>query len=115
MSEMQNVAIVSLEWDVADRMRKSLRASGVGVQDMADYLGMSRNSISNWINGRAIPDHRTLLLWSMKTGVPLPWLEGGDETPTWAPRDSNAQPTDYGSRPRRLVLVRGLNGLARTG
>jgi len=36
----------ALEWDVADRLRKSLRASGVGVQVMADYLGMSRNSTS---------------------------------------------------------------------
>ena len=44
MSEMQDVSTIPLEWDVADRMRKSLRASGVGVQDMADYLGMSRNT-----------------------------------------------------------------------
>ena len=74
----------ALEWDVADRLRKSLRASGVGVQVMADYLGMSRNSISNWINGRAVPDHRTLMLWAMRTGVPLPWLEHG-ETPEGGP------------------------------
>jgi len=44
MSEMRDVSTIPLEWDVADRMRKSLRVSGVGVQDMADYLGMSRNT-----------------------------------------------------------------------
>lgn len=105
----------ALEWDVADRLRKSLRASGVGVQVMADYLGMSRNSISNWINGRAVPDHRTLMLWAMRTGVPLPWLEHGEtpeHTPTsaWAPRGSNPKPT--GCRPRHLVLVPQLSEVA---
>lgn len=33
------------EWDLADRMRKSLRHSGVGVQEMADYLGVARNTV----------------------------------------------------------------------
>lgn len=31
------------EWDLADRMRKSLRAADLGVQEIADYLeGTSR-------------------------------------------------------------------------
>lgn len=46
MSEMPQTEVPNLEWDVADKMRKALRSSGVGVQEMADFLGMSRNSIS---------------------------------------------------------------------
>lgn len=98
----------ALEWDVADRLRKSLRASGVGVQVMADYLGMSRNSISNWINGRAVPDHRTLMLWAMRTGVPLPWLEHGEspDDAERARRYSKPQPSDPKSDPPIFHLVR---------
>jgi len=107
MSEMQDVSTIPLEWDVADRMRKSLRASGVGVQDMADYLGMSRNSISNWINGRAVPDHRTLLLWSMKTGAPLSWLEHGDEAPVVRRQGLEPRTRCLSARARHLRLVLG--------
>jgi DNA-binding transcriptional regulator YiaG len=105
MTNMDTVAEVSLEWDVADRLRKSLRASGIGVQDMADYLGMSRNSVSNWVNGRAVPDHRTLLVWSMKTGAPLAWLEHGDEAPSVRRQGLEPRTRCLGDRPRHLYAV----------
>jgi transcriptional regulator with XRE-family HTH domain len=66
------------KWDVADRMRKSLRTSGVGVQEMADYLQVARNTVSTWINGRMEPAPTTLRLWALKTGVPFTWLCHGD-------------------------------------
>lgn len=78
------------EWTIGDRMRKSLHHSDVGVQEMADYLGVARNTVSNWINGHIEPSLQTLRLWSMRTGVPLEWLRTG-----WAPRGSNPQPTGY--------------------
>ena len=62
------------EWNLADRMRKALRDAGIGAQEMADYLGCSRTSVSNWTNGRIDPDTRTLRLWAMKTGVSYDWL-----------------------------------------
>jgi transcriptional regulator with XRE-family HTH domain len=65
------------EFDVADRMRKALRTSGVGAQEMAEYLGVCRNSVSNWINGHHPADRRTLLLWALRTGVPFEWLDRG--------------------------------------
>jgi transcriptional regulator with XRE-family HTH domain len=66
-----------LEFDTADRMRKSLRVSGLTVQDMADYLGVTRGTVSTWINGHISPSVQTLMLWAMKTGVPYEWLTGG--------------------------------------
>jgi transcriptional regulator with XRE-family HTH domain len=63
-------------WDVADRMRKSLRHANGGVAEMADYLGVSRASVSNWINGRIEPSTQTLRLWAMRTGVSYEWLAG---------------------------------------
>jgi transcriptional regulator with XRE-family HTH domain len=64
-------------WDLPDRMRKALRHSGVGVQEMADYLGVARSSVSNWVNGRVQPSTQTLRLWAMRCGVSYEWLTGG--------------------------------------
>ena len=64
------------DWDVADRLRKALRVAGVGVTEMAGYLGVSRTSVSNWINGRIAPSTQTLRLWALRTGVPYNWLSG---------------------------------------
>ncbi|MDP9394381.1 MAG: helix-turn-helix domain-containing protein [Actinomycetota bacterium] len=77
MGEMQAPARVP-EWDLADRMRKSLREADVGVQEMADYLGVGRSTISTWINGRITPSTQTMRLWAMRCGVPYEWLRDGD-------------------------------------
>ena len=69
------------EFDLADRMRKALRTSGVGVQEMADYLGVARNTVSTWINGRIEPSTQTKRLWALRTGVPFEWLDRGEVTP----------------------------------
>lgn len=75
MSEQPEAVIP--EWDLADRMRKALRQADIGVAEMADYLGVSRTSVSNWINGRVEPSLQTLRLWSLRTGVPLEWVLAG--------------------------------------
>lgn len=112
------------EFDLADRMRKSLRHADLGVQGMADYLDVTRGTVGNWINGRIHPSTQTLRLWALRTGVPFKWLETG-ETPTGndpdggeecAIRDSNPEPTDMGKpaggadiitfRPTRRTLER---------
>jgi transcriptional regulator with XRE-family HTH domain len=69
------------QWDLPDRMRKALRVSNIGVQEMADYLGVARNTVSTWINGRIEPSTQTLRLWAMRTGVPYEWLTEGDDGP----------------------------------
>jgi transcriptional regulator with XRE-family HTH domain len=92
------------EWDQADGMRKALRVSGTSVNQMADYLGVRRETVSTWLTGRHQPDKRTLMLWAMRCGVPFEWLTGLG----WAPRGSNPQPTDYeyeGSPMRHLLAV----------
>jgi transcriptional regulator with XRE-family HTH domain len=76
MTEQPDVPAVP-SWDTADRMRKSLRHADVGVQEMADYLGVARNTVSTWINGRIEPSQQTLRLWALRTGVSYEWLAGG--------------------------------------
>jgi transcriptional regulator with XRE-family HTH domain len=74
-------------------MTKALRYSGVGVQEMADHLDVSRNAVSSWINGRNEPRRRDLRDFALRTGYPLSWFEKGKCTP-W---DLNPEPTGSGS------------------
>lgn len=69
------------EWDLADRLRKSLRDAGIGVGQMADRFEVSRNTIGNWLNGRSAPSVNDLRAWADETGVPLPWLRWGVTDP----------------------------------
>ena len=66
------------QWDMADRMRKSLRHADIGVQEIADYLGVARNTVSTWINGKITPGAQTLRLWSIRCGVSYDWLVDDD-------------------------------------
>lgn len=68
------------EWDLADRLTKSLRVAGMSAQEMADYLEVHRNSVSAWINGRVKPSGQTIRLWALRTGVPHKWLKEGIES-----------------------------------
>lgn len=79
------------DFDAADRLRKALRESDVSVQEMADYLEVSRNSVSAWINGRNYPRRRDLAAFARKTGYPIEWLRGGDIVAG----GNEMQPSDY--------------------
>ena len=62
-------------------MRKALRVSGVSAGEMAAYLGVGRNTVSTWVNGKIEPNLQTLRLWALRTGVPFEWLHHGDMQP----------------------------------
>lgn len=109
------------QWDVADRMRKALREAGAGVQDIADYMKVSRNTVSSWINGRSRPDVRTLRVWALYCGVPYEWLAKGkeDRDPRPGPgrgpsegvndrRRHTRWPNPSGKGPVPLIVVPGL-------
>jgi transcriptional regulator with XRE-family HTH domain len=67
------------EWDLADRLRKALREADVSVQEMAEYLEVSRNTVSSWINGHHRPRPSDLKQWALRCGVPYTWLVGGGD------------------------------------
>ena len=76
------------QWTLGDRLAKTLRdAKGgkISVQAMADYLGVDRNTISNYVHGRTVPPRSTLIVWALRTGWPLWWIEDPDSPP--APDD----------------------------
>lgn len=74
-----------LRFTLGDRLAKALNIAGITSNEMGDYLGMSRTTISNYTNDRTDPKLQTLRLWALRTGVPLEWLRtgriDGDTTP----------------------------------
>ena len=84
VSAPTTTSVVVPEFDRADRMRKALRVAGISVQDIAEYLGVARNTVSTWINGRIDPSIQTVRLWALRTGVPYEWLQTGEPPATEA-------------------------------
>jgi transcriptional regulator with XRE-family HTH domain len=88
------------QFDLADRMRKALRVADIGVQEMADFLGVARNTVSTWINGKITPSTQTIRLWANRCNGPYEWLRWGDfpgpgsrHTPEYAERNSQKKVT----------------------
>jgi transcriptional regulator with XRE-family HTH domain len=67
------------EFSLGDRLEKALSVAGVSHREMADYLGVSRNTVGNYIAGRTQVTEGVLRLWSFRTLVPLEWLRGDDQ------------------------------------
>jgi transcriptional regulator with XRE-family HTH domain len=83
---------------LGDRLRVSLRHAGITAGDMAEYLGVGRNTVSTWMNGHITPRKQSLRLWAMRTGVSLEWLETG-----WSSQEVRHQ----GLEPRTRWLTTG--------
>jgi transcriptional regulator with XRE-family HTH domain len=90
------------KWDLSDRLNKALRHSGKSTQQMADELGVHRNTISNYTSGRKQPDRRTILAWAVATGVPVVWLETGEAADDQGPSGGGAE-VGAGSAPRAAL------------
>lgn len=97
------------QWDVADRMRKSLRHADIGVQEIADYLDVSRTTVSSWINGRITPSVQTLRLWAIRCGVDYEWLAGNSPP---RPRRGGGDRSVRIRKPGRRWAARALAGTA---
>ncbi len=69
----------------------------VDIETMAHEIRRSTTTIRNYLSGRTIPSHTVLVVWAMRTGVPLDWLEEDDRPPgrDISPRACN------GSKPPR--------------
>ena len=61
-------------WTVGDALRRGLDNAGIGVGEMAGYLGVNRGTVGGWLNDRHMPSPQTLRLWALRTGLPYEWL-----------------------------------------
>lgn len=65
------------EWSLGDRLDKSMRLAGMTIDGMAEVFGVSRNTVSRWINDRGTVKPMYLMLWADGCGVDQQWLETG--------------------------------------
>ena len=68
------------------RLTRSAEWAGVDPSELAELLGVHENTIHNYLAGRTRPRGRSALRdWALRTGVPLAWLEHGDDSPDTDP------------------------------
>lgn len=49
----------------------------IGIADAADYLGVTKDTIRNWIKKTDIPAHRVGKLWKFKLSELDSWVKSG--------------------------------------
>jgi len=49
----------------------------LSVDEIAEYLGVSKDTVYSWINGRGMPAHRMGRLWKFKRLQVDAWVESG--------------------------------------
>lgn len=60
------------------RLRLAREHAGLQQAQLADLVGVARNTISRAESGTATPGRPLLLSWAMATGVPLGWILTGE-------------------------------------
>ncbi len=77
MTTAAQTGVIVPSFNLRDRMGKCLEVAEFSVADMATVLGVSRQTVNNWLSGRYKPQRATLVAWALATGVDLTWLETG--------------------------------------
>lgn len=85
------------EWTLGWRLQRSLAHGSVAVQAMADHLGVSRSTISRWLNEHGAPPKAAYLKqWALRCGVPYEWLRTGHgPTGPTTPGDQGVSPSAH--------------------
>lgn len=85
--QMQTGGFVIPEWTLGWRMQRAMAHAGLQTAEIADEIGVSRSTVSRWINDNGTPPRAGFVkLWAMRCGVPYEWLVSGD-VPTTHPDD----------------------------
>ncbi|WP_230101281.1 helix-turn-helix transcriptional regulator, partial [Microbacterium sp. Bi98] len=64
-------------WTLEVRLRKSRIMADLEQAQIAEAIGVSRNTVSNWETGRSEPSATFFVRWAQATGVTLDWLAEG--------------------------------------
>lgn len=79
---------------------------GLTNEEIAEFMGVQRPTVSTWLHGRRTPPKTTVMLWADMCGVDREWLLTGTPSNEWyAIRDSNPEPADFGRLCAALELV----------
>lgn len=90
--------------EVRHRLRIAREFAGLEQDELAERIGVSRNTVGNSEKGRVKPRKITLNAWALACGVPVSWIttgvaenpsgDGGSES---RPGESNSRPSHYRS------------------
>lgn len=64
--------------EVKHRLLIAREYAGLEQAELAERIGVSRNTIGNMEKGRGKPRQIVLNAWALATGVPVKWIENGD-------------------------------------
>lgn len=65
------------QFTLGDRLEKALAHGHISVAEMALRLGVSRQTVGNYLAGRTVPKRAVLQVWADITHVPVEWLITG--------------------------------------
>ena len=81
MTEMPETVGEIPEWTLGWRLQRSLAHAEISVEEIADEMGVSRSTVSRWLNDRGAPPKAAYVkMWAFRTGVPYAWLSDTDPT-----------------------------------
>lgn len=63
--------------EVRHRLRIAREFAGLEQDQLAERIGVSRNTVGNAEKGRGKPRKITLNAWALACGVPVSWIETG--------------------------------------
>ena len=93
MTEQTALAVPA--WTLGDRLRKAREFAGLEQGELAEQIGISRGTVSNYElgHGQRPPKRLVVRAWAEATGVPLDWFLEDDldteaTTGGITPRDS---------------------------
>ena len=94
---MGRIPDLTLGW----RLQMALQHGGVSAQEMADDLGVSRSTVSRWLNDHgAAPRAAYVKQWALRTHVSYAWLSTGSDGTAIGPRPAMTRDAGRARRPR---------------
>lgn len=90
-----------------DRLMRSRVFVGLDQEEMAERLGYSRRTISNWERGVSDPPMGALAQWAVITGRSIDWIVWGDQKDEAPAADGEGQESHLSDLNRRPVLYEG--------
>jgi len=93
------------EWTMGDRLRKAREDAGLSQVELAERIGISRNTVSSAELGDRHPILVTLKAWAAETGVPLEWLQTGRLEPVAGPNGRRGRKAQSASSRSATALM----------
>lgn len=88
---------------VRHRLRIARETAGLEQAELAALMGVSRNTIGNAESGKTDPRRIVLNAWALATGVPVGWLENGENPHQDGPDGGKGAPSRARTEDLRII------------